>query len=109
MFQVTRAPTLAGHWMLAVVIPASRAASQSVGTLMSSAYQYQPPWFFPSGSNMVLPRMPCLAGDTPVIKVVWLGEVTGGGTPVTPSANAPSLRKRRRLGIFSPCASAAVT
>ena len=30
-------------------------------------------WFLPSGSNVVLPRTPCLAGHTPVIKVVWLG------------------------------------
>ena len=42
MFQVTRAPTLTGHWMLAVVIPACPATSQ-VGTRMSSVYQYQPP------------------------------------------------------------------
>ena len=73
MFQVTRAPTLTGHWMLAVVIPACRAASQRVGTRMSSVYQYQPPWFSRRGSKVVLARMPCTAGHTPVMSVVWLG------------------------------------
>jgi hypothetical protein len=72
MFQVTRAPTLTGHCTLAVLSPARAAASQRVATRMSSLYQYQPPWFWPSGSNVVLAKMPWVAGDTPVISVVWL-------------------------------------
>ena len=73
MFQVTRAPTVAGHWTLAVVQPARAAASQSVGTRISSAYQYQPLWFSRRGSKVRLPKIPCLAGETPVTRVVWLG------------------------------------
>lgn len=73
MFQVTRAPTLAGHCTLAVLSPARAAASQSVATRMSSLYQYQLSWFARRGSNVVLARIPWLAGDTPVISVVWLG------------------------------------
>ena len=53
--------------------------------------------------------MPCFAGHTPVSSVVWLGYVSVGMTPSTPAANAPSVRKRRRAGIFAPCWSAAVT
>ncbi len=109
MFQVTRAPTLTGHCTLAVLSPARAAASQRVATRMSSLYQYQPPWFSRSGSNVVLAKIPWVAGETPVISVVWLGYVTVGITPTTPWAKAPSLRKRRRFGIFAPCASAAVT
>jgi hypothetical protein len=30
--------------------------------------------------------MPCCAGQTPVINVVWLGKVTVGTTPDTPVA-----------------------
>ena len=41
MFQSTRAPTLTGHETLAVFQPARAAASHSVGTRISSAYQYQ--------------------------------------------------------------------
>ncbi len=73
MFQVTRAPTLAGHCTLAVLSPARAAASQRVATRMSSLYQYQPPWFSRSGSKVVLAKMPWAAGATPVISVVWLG------------------------------------
>src|SRR5262249_2619540 len=109
MFHVTRAPTLTGHWILAVVQPAAAPASHSVGTRMSSAYQYQALWPVRSGSKIVLLRMPCLAGHTPVISVVWLGYVTVGMTPCTPSANAPSVTKRRSAGILRPCVSAAVT
>ena len=54
MFQATRAPTLTGHCTLAALRPASRAASHSVGTRMSSAYQYQPSLFSRSGSNTTL-------------------------------------------------------
>src|SRR5678810_952999 len=54
MFQVTRAPTLTGHCTLAVLNPARDAASQSVGTRMSSAYQYQPLWFSLRGSKTCL-------------------------------------------------------
>ena len=54
-------------------VPSRRNASQRVGTRMSSAYQYQPLWFSRSGSNATLARMPCRAGHTPVMSVVWLG------------------------------------
>src|SRR5215470_9279788 len=103
MFHVTRAPTLTGHWILAVVQPAAAAASQSVGERMSSAYQYQAVWPVRSGSKIVLARMPCFAGHTPVMSVVWLGYVTVGITPCTPSANAPSVTNRRSAGILRPC------
>src|SRR4030095_16975315 len=53
--------------------------------------------------------MPCLAGLTPLNKVVWLGYVTVGTTPCTPSAYVPSFMDRRRFGTFAPCASAAFT
>lgn len=53
--------------------------------------------------------MPCCTGQTPVIKVVWLGYVMVGVTPVTPSAYVPSATNRRRFGILSPCSSARVT
>ena len=109
MFHVTRAPTLAGHWILAVVQPARAAESQSVGARMSSAYQYQLAGPVRSGSKTVLERMPCLAGHTPVMSVVWLGYVTVGITPWTPSAYAPSVTKRRSVGILRPCLSAPVT
>ena len=42
MFQVICAPTVTGHWTLAVLRPAFAAASHNVGTRISSAYQYQP-------------------------------------------------------------------
>jgi hypothetical protein len=45
-------------------------ASQRVGALTSSAYQYQPLMFFANGSKGVLLTMPCLAGETPVTSVV---------------------------------------
>ena len=48
------------------------AASQSVGTLMSSAYQYHPPKFVLKGSNGLVVMIPCRAGETPVTSVVWL-------------------------------------
>ena len=73
MFQSALSPTVTGHWMLAVTRPARAATSQSVGTRMSSAYQYQPDWLTRSGSNAVLARMPWVLGHTPVTSVVWLG------------------------------------
>src|SRR5262249_22161128 len=73
MLKSIGAPTLTGHSTFPVVIPALRAASQSVSTLMSSAYQYHPSWFLPRGSKGVLARMLCFAGETPLIIVVWLG------------------------------------
>src|SRR5438045_8153224 len=98
MFQSTRAPTLTGHCTLAVFQPARAATSHSVGVLMSSAYQYQARSLARSGSNTVLARMPCRAGQTPVSSVVWLGYVVVGITPCTPVADAASLRKRRSAG-----------
>ena len=68
-----RAPTVTGQSTLAVTSPASPATSHSVGTLMSSAYQYQPLALVLSGSKGELFRMPCTAGATPVTSVVWLG------------------------------------
>ena len=70
MFQSTRAPTLTGHSTLAVFQPAPAAASHSVGTRMSSAYQYQALSPVRSGSKSVLAKMPCFAGHTPVSSVV---------------------------------------
>ena len=109
MFQSTRAPTLTGQVTLAVFQPALAAASHSVGTLMSSAYQNQLRSPARVGSNTVFAWMPWVAGHTPVSSVVWLGYVVVGTTPTTPSANAPSFRKRRRAGILRPWVSAAVT
>ena len=79
-------PTLTGQWTLAVFSPAACAACHKVGTRMSLAYQYQPCWFFASGSKVWLFETPCSAGATPVTKVVWLGYVSVGRTPVTPLA-----------------------
>ncbi len=73
MFQLIRAPTVTGHWTLALVSPARAATSHSAGTRMSSAYQYHPDWFARSGSNVVLAKMPWVVGHTPVTSVVWLG------------------------------------
>ena len=47
-------PTVTGHDTLPTVRPACAAASQRVGTAMSSAYQYQPSKFLPSGSKVTL-------------------------------------------------------
>jgi hypothetical protein len=41
--------------------------------------------------------------------VVWLGYVTVGTTPITPSAYVPWMRNLRITGIFKPCWSACVT
>src|SRR5215510_6875553 len=106
MLKRISAPTVTGQSTLAVTRPAFPAASQSVGTLTSSAYQYQPPMFLLYGSNGVFAVIPCLAGETPVTSVVWLGYVTVGVTPTTPVAYAPSFTRRRRFGIFSPRLSA---
>ena len=64
---------------------------------MSSAYQNQPSRFEFSGSNVVLVTMPCAAGGTPVIMVVWLGYVTVGVTPMTPEADAPEFNKASQM------------
>ena len=80
-----RSPTVTGQFTLAVRRPASAATSHSVFALMSSAYQYQPSLFTLSGSNGVFEMMPCSCGVTPVMNVVWLGYVTVGTTPTTPS------------------------
>jgi hypothetical protein len=80
------ASTVTGQETLAVWRPAALEADQSVETLIWSAYQYQAPPSLRSGSNRVLFRMPCSAGQTPVTSVVWLGYVTVGKTPTTPSA-----------------------
>src|SRR5688572_1728368 len=91
-------PTVTGQFTLAVFKPALRAADQSVGTRMSSAYQYQPSRLTFSASNVVLETMPCCAGSTPVTRVVWLGYVTVGVTAMTPEAYAPWSTKARRFG-----------
>src|ERR1700676_5141 len=96
------APTLMGQYTLAVLSPAAPAALQSVAVRPSSAYQYQPRSLRLSGSKVVLAYIPCLAGDAPVIRVIWLGYVSVGRTPCTPVAYAPSRRKARRLGTLSP-------
>src|SRR5580692_7128250 len=70
---IERAPTLTGQDRLATLPPLLWTASHRVPTLMSCVYQYQPPMFFCSGSKVGLLAMPCLAGHTPVINVVWLG------------------------------------
>src|SRR5262249_56974209 len=100
---VPRAPPLPAHWMLAVAQPADAATSQSVDARMSSEYQYQAVWPMRSGSKIVLARMPCFAGHTPVMSVVWLGYVTVRITPCPPSADAPSAANPRSAGIFQPC------
>src|SRR5579862_8244366 len=71
--EIPRAPTVTGQLTLPTAYPAFAAASQRVGTLMSSLYQYHPARFLPSGSKVVFAAMPCLAGHTPVMRVVWLG------------------------------------
>src|SRR5262245_22026049 len=98
MLWVIFAPTVVGQSMLDVTTFASAATSHSVGTRMSSAYQYQPPRFLESGSNGVLVRMPCFAGETPVTIVACAGYVTVGVMPMTPLADVPSFAIRRRFG-----------
>ena len=44
------------------------------------------PLRFPERVRRVVRKMPCCAGQTPVINVVWLGKVTVGTTPDTPVA-----------------------
>src|SRR5580698_10625664 len=59
--EIPRAPTVTGQLTLPTTYPAFAAASQRVGTFMSSLYQYQPLWFLPKGSKVVLAKMLCLA------------------------------------------------
>src|SRR6266540_6162946 len=95
------AATLTGQLIEPTLSPASAAAFHSVGTRISSAYQFHPLRFRPSGSNEILFSIPCFTGHTPVTIVVWLGYVTVGSTPRTWLAWAPSRARRRRFGIFS--------
>jgi len=67
------APTVTGQSTLPVTMRAFAQASHNVGTLMSSAYQYQPFKFLLKGSNGELAMTPCFAGAVPVTIVVWLG------------------------------------
>src|SRR5579871_554065 len=53
MFHVTFAPTVTGHWIAAVVLPAAIAALYKVGTFKSSANQYHAIFALSSGSNSV--------------------------------------------------------
>src|SRR5262245_515428 len=65
-----RAPTVTGQFTSAVVKPLAAAASQSAGTLMSSAYQRQPSLFFSNGSQAWLDTTPWMEGSTPVAMLV---------------------------------------
>ena len=78
---MSASPTVTDQLTLAVFKPRASAAAHSVGTRMSSAYQYQPSRLAWRGSNGVFARMPCSAGLTPVTSVVWLGNVTVGYDP----------------------------
>ena len=53
-YRAPGAPTLTGQPTLPTSTPDLAATSQMVGTAMSSAYQYQPSMFLPSGSNVRL-------------------------------------------------------
>src|SRR2546426_8650906 len=74
MLNVMLALTVTGQSTLAVVSPAFAHTSHRVGTLISSAYQYQPLRFLLKGSNGELAMIPCLAGATPVTIVAWRSE-----------------------------------
>src|ERR1041384_2891413 len=89
ILKVMFAPTVAGQSTLVVVSPAFVAASQSVGTLMSSAYQYQPPRFLLNGLSGGCGVLPCPAGFPPRPFSVFLDPLRGGGTPGTRFAGAP--------------------
>jgi hypothetical protein len=50
--------------------------------------------------------MPCRAGRTPVMIVVWDGYVTLGTEPITPAASAPARASESSTGSATPSESA---
>ena len=89
-----RAPTLTGQDRLATLPPLSCTASHNVRTLMSAAYQYQPPMFFCRGSKVGLLAMPCLGGPYARDQrgVVGVGD---GGQRILHAAGISAIRDQR--------------